>query len=140
MSSFDWLSGGGPLTKHFPLGTSDPYVLVTLNGEKVYKTETKKKSLTPVWNENFTVTLYSRVGADFTIGVVYRLTHCSGKYAHISDSTTGIKLAATISSVLPKSNWRTWSPSSLLRRQSIFSTPSWATRQPSGFASSSRPR
>ena len=77
MFSFDRLSGGS-LNQAFPLGTSDPYVLVTLNGEKVHKTEVKKKSLTPVWNENFSVMLYSRVGADFTISVVGRLAHYSG--------------------------------------------------------------
>ena len=140
VSVFIWLAFWGPPNQAFPPGTSDPYVQFTLNGEKVYKTEVKKKSLTPVWNENFTVTLYSRVGADFSIGVVDQLTHYSGKEAHISDSTTGIKLAATTSLVLPKSNWQTWSPSSPLRRRSIFSTPSWATRRPSGFASSSRLR
>ena len=72
-----------PFNQAFPIGTSDPYVQVTLNGEKVHKTEVKKKSLTPVWNENFTVMLHSRVGADFTIGVVGRLSHLSwGRSSH----------------------------------------------------------
>jgi hypothetical protein len=36
-------------------GKSDPFASFTLNGQKVYKSETKKKTLAPVWNENFTV-------------------------------------------------------------------------------------
>ena len=67
------------LNRAFSIGTSDPYVLVILNGERVYKTEVKKKSLTPVWNETFTAMLNSRVGADFTIEVVNRRPWYSGK-------------------------------------------------------------
>ncbi|CCA70918.1 related to TCB3-protein localized to membranes, bud-enriched [Serendipita indica DSM 11827] len=51
-------------------GTSDPYVVVTLNGDKVYKTERKKKTLTPVWNEAFECTVMSRVGADMVLQVI----------------------------------------------------------------------
>ncbi|KAJ7785918.1 C2 domain-containing protein [Mycena metata] len=48
-------------------GKSDPFASFTLNGQKVYKSQTKKKTLTPVWNENFTVQVPSRVGADFSL-------------------------------------------------------------------------
>lgn len=34
-------------------GKSDPYVVFTFNGQKVHKSQTKKKTLTPEWNENF---------------------------------------------------------------------------------------
>jgi Ca2+-dependent lipid-binding protein len=50
-------------------GTSDPYVVITLNGEKVHKTETKKKTLTPVWNETCECTIPSRVGAEMILEV-----------------------------------------------------------------------
>ena len=40
---------------HF-LGTSDPYVVFTVNGERVHKSQVMKKTLNPVWkNEQFTV-------------------------------------------------------------------------------------
>ncbi|KAJ7169501.1 C2 domain-containing protein [Mycena filopes] len=48
-------------------GKSDPFASFILNGQKVYKSQTKKKTLTPVWNENFTVQVPSRVAADFSI-------------------------------------------------------------------------
>jgi hypothetical protein len=50
-------------------GTSDPYVVVSLDGEKIFKTDTKKKTLTPVWNEALECTIPSRVGADLTLEV-----------------------------------------------------------------------
>ena len=46
-------------------GKSDPYVVFTLNGAKVFKSETKKKTLSPVWNESFEVMIPSRVAAHF---------------------------------------------------------------------------
>ncbi|KAJ7124724.1 C2 domain-containing protein [Mycena crocata] len=48
-------------------GKSDPFAVFTLNGNKVHKSQTKKKTLTPVWNENFTVQVPSRVAADFSV-------------------------------------------------------------------------
>ncbi|OCH88587.1 tricalbin [Obba rivulosa] len=50
-------------------GKSDPFVVFQLNGQKVYKSQTKKKTLSPEWNENFLVQVPSRVGADFTLEV-----------------------------------------------------------------------
>lgn len=38
-------------------GKSDPFVVFTLNDNRVYKSETVKKTLTPVWNERFDVTV-----------------------------------------------------------------------------------
>lgn len=38
-------------------GKSDPYAVFTLNGQKVFKSQTKKKTLTPQWDENFTVSV-----------------------------------------------------------------------------------
>lgn len=39
------------------LGKSDPYAVFSLNGSKVFKSETKKKTLVPEWNETFEVTV-----------------------------------------------------------------------------------
>lgn len=40
-------------------GKSDPFVVFNLNEQKVYKSQTKKKTLTPEWNEQFTVQVVS---------------------------------------------------------------------------------
>ncbi|KAJ7770832.1 C2 domain-containing protein [Mycena maculata] len=50
-------------------GKSDPFASFTLNGQKVHKSQTKKKTLSPVWNENFTVQVPSRVAADFSVEI-----------------------------------------------------------------------
>jgi Ca2+-dependent lipid-binding protein len=50
-------------------GKSDPYAVFTLNGQKVFKSQTKKKTLTPEWNENFTCQVPSRVGAQFSVEI-----------------------------------------------------------------------
>ncbi|KAF5096869.1 hypothetical protein D0Z00_002606 [Geotrichum galactomycetum] len=41
-------------------GYSDPYTVVLLNDEKVFKTKTVKKTLNPVWNEQFGLEILSR--------------------------------------------------------------------------------
>jgi hypothetical protein len=38
-------------------GKSDPFVVFTLNGAKVHKSQVKKKTLSPEWNETFTVSV-----------------------------------------------------------------------------------
>ncbi|KAF7367225.1 hypothetical protein MSAN_00784300 [Mycena sanguinolenta] len=50
-------------------GKSDPFASFSLNGQKVYKSQTKKKTLSPVWNENFTAPVPSRVAADFSVEI-----------------------------------------------------------------------
>ncbi|KAI9485598.1 MAG: C2 domain-containing protein [Benjaminiella poitrasii] len=51
-------------------GTSDPYVVFNVNGERVYKSETIRKTLNPKWhNERFTVPIQSRVTASIRIEV-----------------------------------------------------------------------
>ncbi|KAG6891051.1 hypothetical protein C0995_014139 [Termitomyces sp. Mi166 len=50
-------------------GKSDPFAVFSLNGDKVYKSQTKKKTLNPEWNEIFDVEVSSRVGSDFEIEV-----------------------------------------------------------------------
>ncbi|KAF7437156.1 hypothetical protein PC9H_003992 [Pleurotus ostreatus] len=50
-------------------GKSDPYAVFTLNGQRVHKSQTKKKTLAPEWNENFVVGVPSRVAADFTVEI-----------------------------------------------------------------------
>ena len=34
-------------------GKSDPFVVFQLNGQKVFKSQTKKKTVNPDWNEDF---------------------------------------------------------------------------------------
>ncbi|KAF3925246.1 Tricalbin-3 [Dactylellina cionopaga] len=46
-------------------GKSDPYVIFELNGDRVHKTEIQKKTLHPAWNEFFTVSVPSKVAAEF---------------------------------------------------------------------------
>jgi Ca2+-dependent lipid-binding protein len=42
-------------------GTSDPYVVFTVNGEKVYKSNVIKKELNPNWtDEKFNVPIVSK--------------------------------------------------------------------------------
>ncbi|KAF8640747.1 hypothetical protein AX17_000398 [Amanita inopinata Kibby_2008] len=50
-------------------GKSDPFALFTLDGQKVFKSQTKKKTLNPEWNEDFVVSVPSRAAADFTVEV-----------------------------------------------------------------------
>ncbi|OSD05892.1 tricalbin [Trametes coccinea BRFM310] len=50
-------------------GKSDPFVVFHLNGQRVYKSQTKKKTLNPEWNESFTVQVPSRAGANFQLEV-----------------------------------------------------------------------
>ncbi|KAI8880983.1 hypothetical protein K501DRAFT_253973 [Backusella circina FSU 941] len=51
-------------------GTSDPYVVFTVNGEKVYKSNVIKKELNPNWTgETFKVPIQSRVTASIRIEV-----------------------------------------------------------------------
>lgn len=50
-------------------GTSDPYVVFTLNEQKVHKTKVIKKTLTPTYNEHFETQVPSRTGGLFTCEV-----------------------------------------------------------------------
>lgn len=40
-------------------GKSDPFAVFTLNGQKIFKSQTKKKTITPEWNEHFEVSVVS---------------------------------------------------------------------------------
>lgn len=42
-------------------GKSDPYVVFSLNDQKVYKSQTKKKTVNPEWNESFAVQVVSNL-------------------------------------------------------------------------------
>jgi Ca2+-dependent lipid-binding protein len=50
-------------------GKSDPYAVFSFNGHKVFKSETKKKTLTPEWNESFEITVPSRYKSDFSVEI-----------------------------------------------------------------------
>lgn len=44
---------------HRVIGKSDPYAVFNLNGQRVFKSETKKKTLAPVWDQSFTALVVS---------------------------------------------------------------------------------
>jgi Ca2+-dependent lipid-binding protein len=48
-------------------GKSDPYCKFLMDGNEVYKTETKKKTLDPTWNEHFECDVSSRIGSIFRV-------------------------------------------------------------------------
>lgn len=50
-------------------GTSDPYCQVILNGNKIYKTKTQKKTLNPIWNESFQANITARLRSTLEIQV-----------------------------------------------------------------------
>lgn len=50
-------------------GYSDPYTNVTLNDKVIFKTKTIKKTLNPVWNEQFTTEILSRTRDSFILEV-----------------------------------------------------------------------
>ncbi|KOS18733.1 Uncharacterized protein ESCO_000750 [Escovopsis weberi] len=50
-------------------GKSDPYCKFELNGTEVFKTKVQKKTLSPVWNESFEVTVPSRTAAQLVCNV-----------------------------------------------------------------------
>ncbi|PKS06382.1 hypothetical protein jhhlp_007130 [Lomentospora prolificans] len=50
-------------------GKSDPYARFELNGQEVYKTKTIKKTLNPVWNEFFEVSVPSRTAAKLRVSI-----------------------------------------------------------------------
>jgi Ca2+-dependent lipid-binding protein len=51
------------------LGTSDPYVQFSLNGEKVYKSQVIKKNCNPDFDEKFEIAILSRTNAKFLFEV-----------------------------------------------------------------------
>jgi Ca2+-dependent lipid-binding protein len=50
-------------------GYSDPYCVFVLNDEKVFKSKVVKKTLNPIFDEKFDVSIPSRTGANFVIEV-----------------------------------------------------------------------
>ncbi|KAK9470752.1 C2 domain-containing protein [Dipodascopsis tothii] len=50
-------------------GKSDPYAVFELEGDKVFKSRTIKKTLTPAWNEFFDVQVTNRIDSDFKVNV-----------------------------------------------------------------------
>ncbi|KAH7038720.1 C2 domain-containing protein [Linnemannia elongata] len=51
-------------------GTSDPYFIFRVNGKEVYKSETVKKNLNPVYDETFVVPIASRADDQFSFEVL----------------------------------------------------------------------
>ncbi|KIL59013.1 hypothetical protein M378DRAFT_85652 [Amanita muscaria Koide BX008] len=50
-------------------GKSDPFVVFTLNGHKVIRSQVRKKTLDPEWGEEFEITIESRIHAEFSLEV-----------------------------------------------------------------------
>jgi len=48
---------------------SDPFVVFTLNGSKVHKSEVQRKTVTPVWNEEFDINITSRATSELQVEV-----------------------------------------------------------------------
>jgi hypothetical protein len=73
-------------------GKSDPFALFTLNGNKAFKSDTKKKTLNPEWNEDFTTMIvcpYFSISSTLLTSFDSRLA--SGQTSR-SKSLTGIRL------------------------------------------------
>lgn len=51
---------GNSLSDIIVTGKSDPFAVFSLNSQKVFKSQTKKKTLNPDWNENFVASIVSR--------------------------------------------------------------------------------
>ncbi|KAF8807280.1 transmembrane protein [Phlegmacium glaucopus] len=50
-------------------GKSDPFAVFELNGQRVFKSQTRKKTTSPDWNEHFEVNVSSRYAAEFVVEV-----------------------------------------------------------------------
>lgn len=50
-------------------GFSDPFCKFVLGDKEVFKTKVQKKTLHPVWNEEFVTEIKSRIGANFRVDV-----------------------------------------------------------------------
>ena len=48
-------------------GKSDPFVVFTLNGQKVHKSQTKKKTVNPDWHESFVVQVVRSSALDMDV-------------------------------------------------------------------------
>jgi Ca2+-dependent lipid-binding protein len=64
-----YLLAGKDLRSADRSGTSDPFAVFTLQGTKVFTSQTKKKTLNPDWSETFEVNVPSREAADFSVEV-----------------------------------------------------------------------
>ncbi|KAK4049600.1 Tricalbin-2 [Microbotryomycetes sp. JL201] len=51
-------------------GKADPYAIFHLNGSRIFKSETVKKTLAPTWNESFECQVPSRVASDFVVEIL----------------------------------------------------------------------
>ncbi|KAF8577858.1 tricalbin [Ramaria rubella] len=51
-------------------GKSDPFAVFTLNDQKVFRSQVKKKTLNADWNESFEINVPSRVGCRFEVEIL----------------------------------------------------------------------
>ncbi|KAG6817624.1 hypothetical protein H0H87_006252 [Tephrocybe sp. NHM501043] len=68
-SASNYSTAGSCMLPTEEVGKSDPYAVFSLNGDKVFKSQTIKKTVNPDWNETFNVEVPSRVGSNFRIEV-----------------------------------------------------------------------
>ena len=89
-------------------GKSDPYAVFSLNGQKVFKSQTKKKTVTPDWNEHFEVSVVS------PFCILFLRPHSDDDCSllvlvliSLSKSLTGIRSNKQRPLALVKSSWPT---------------------------------
>lgn len=94
------------------LGKSDPFVVFTLDGQKVFKSQTRKKTLHPEWNETFAVMVVSVVSGF----VSYLFANYEGFSRLALRRTFNLKFSTGTRSNKPKA-WE--APGSILERLSL---------------------
>ncbi|KAL7750387.1 Tricalbin-2 [Sorochytrium milnesiophthora] len=64
------LIGGRDFPKTDVTGKSDPYCIVMLENEQVFKTKPHKRTLNPEWNESTTIPIYDRTSSHLVIQIM----------------------------------------------------------------------
>ncbi|CAG8489756.1 8039_t:CDS:10 [Acaulospora morrowiae] len=86
-------------------GTSDPYIQFLLNDEKIHRTKTVKKDLNPVFDEDFTVIVHSRIGDKFVLEVYdWNQVGSSKKLAHGRLDLSELKSFEAVERKVPLTN------------------------------------
>lgn len=123
-------------------GKSDPYAVFSLNDNKVHKSQTKKKTLNPEWQENFVVNVVRRshITLLFSPHISNRFSRPVLQRTSRSRCSTGIKLDVRTLLEKPPSTSPTWSHSKLPNNVFFSTLPSLAKREPCESGCSSSPR
>ena len=109
------------LTHIVALGKSDPYVVFNLDGVRVFKSQTKKRTVEPEWNETFAVSIVS-VTHEYWEPLFSDYDHFSllvlGETSKLR-SMTGTRSRMPRSWEAPGSTLKKLSPSAVWRRPSV---------------------